>query len=275
MALHLIHKFAAAEDRFSESRFLAPRILGGQVQARVEGLVRAMHCTPEGFEGWGVFRPTGPATARLEGEATVAQSAAYLRLFPTLRLILVQPQQGRSWLALPANRSEAKQKFRLEGPQTVHLVVRGQAFEQVLARYDGSHFWFDRLDRGADPALPGFAARALRAFTPAEALARPGLTPEFREAYRMLFSPRPTPRPVVRCSEARLRQALEQGGGTLRSYVDQGDYWTTHWSTRDGEEHTSAIMKSDLTVLSAGICLDGEDQKFDLTSLVGVVENRE
>lgn len=271
MALHLIRKLAAAEERFGESRFLAPRLLGGQVRARIEGLVRVMRCTPEGFEGWGVFSPTGPATARLEREATLVQSAAYLRLLPSLRLILIQPQRGRSWLALPANRSEAKQKFGLDGPQRLHLVTRGQAFEQVLARYDGTSFWFDRVDRGADPALPGFAARALRAFTPAEGLSRPGLTPEFREAYRRLLSPQP----VAHCSEARLRRALEQGGGTLRSYLDQGDYWTTHWSTQDGEEHTSAIMKSDLTVLSAGICLDGEDQKFDLTSLVGVVENRE
>ena len=38
-----------------------------------------------------------------------------------------------------------------------------------------------------------------------------------------------------------------------------------------GREHTSAIAKDNLTVLSAGICLAGGDQAFDLNSLVGVL----
>jgi hypothetical protein len=216
----------------------------------------------------------------------------YLRQLKSLRLILVQPLCGRSWLAVPSNRSEARQKLGLSRfsplsirggasvgqaePMvlTVHLVKQGRALEQVVARYDGANFWFEKLDRSADPTLPAFAAQELRKFTAPEQLRRPGLTPEFRAAYAMVY--RPAAPPVrVRCSESRLRRALERGGGTLHSLVDQGDYWTTRWSTRDGEMHSSAILKTDLTVLSAGICLSGEDQKFDLQSLVGVVERRD
>jgi hypothetical protein len=43
---------------------------------------------------------------------------------------------------------------------------------------------------------------------------------------------------------------------------------------RVGESHTSAISKQDLTVVTAGICLDDLDEEFDLQSLVGVVEQR-
>lgn len=44
--------------------------------------------------------------------------------------------------------------------------------------------------------------------------------------------------------------------------------------TAAGELHASAIAKRDLTVLSAGIRLDGEDRRFDPQPLVGVMEQR-
>lgn len=46
------------------------------------------------------------------------------------------------------------------------------------------------------------------------------------------------------------------------------------WSAADGEYHSSAISKESLTVISAGICLDGLDRDFDLQSLVGVIEQQ-
>jgi len=276
MMLKLIHQIAASEDRVRRSQILAPRVAGGKIRARVSGLICELAPTPNDFEGWGVFTAQGLRQARLEGEATLAQVSGYLRLLKSVRLILVQPLHGRSWLAMPANRSEARQKLGLSGPVAVHLVAQGRGFEQVVARFDGGNLWFEKIDRTADPARPGYAAKALRAYTAPEKLDLPGITPEFRAAYGMVFSPpKETTAPRIRCSESRLRQALEQGGGMLRSFVDQGAYWTTHWSTKDGETHTSAIMKSDLTVMSAGICLAGHDQQFDLQSLVGVVEQRD
>jgi hypothetical protein len=65
---------------------------------------------------------------------------------------------------------------------------------------------------------------------------------------------------------------LRFGGGDLHGFRDRGEFWLVEWLARDGQLHTSAIAKNDLTVISAGICLSGEDQKFDLQSLVGVVE---
>lgn len=44
------------------------------------------------------------------------------------------------------------------------------------------------------------------------------------------------------------------------------------WTTAEGDSHSSAISKADLTVISAGIGLSERDRDFDLQSLVGVVE---
>jgi hypothetical protein len=75
--------------------------------------------------------------------------------------------------------------------------------------------------------------------------------------------------------EGRLREALRTGGGEMRDFRDRGEYWLVEWTTADGQRHTSAIAKGDMTVISSGICLSGRDRDFDLQSLVGVIEGRD
>jgi hypothetical protein len=103
------------------------------------------------------------------------------------------------------------------------------------------------------------------------------MTPEMRTAYD-LAGQQTTEFSALqqqRRDETRLRQALQMGGGELQGFRERSDSWLVEWTTTDGIRHTSAISKTDLTVISAGICLSGEDEKFDLQSLVGVVEKRD
>ena len=76
-------------------------------------------------------------------------------------------------------------------------------------------------------------------------------------------------------AETRLENALKQADGKLENYRDQGEYWQVEWRTIDGQLHSSAIDKRDLTVISSGICLSGRDRDFDLQSLVGVMDNQD
>lgn len=271
---HLIDKFADAEERLRETRFLAPRVAGGEVRTRVDGMVCTFKADPIGFEGWGIFKAQSDTVATLEEKASLPRVTSYLKLFKPFRVHLVQPLGGMTWLAYPVNAGDAKQRIGRVGPMKVHLVVQGRAFEQALCRWDGFSLWFEKRDNKGNPKAPGVLAKALRTLVPAEELDLPGCTPELRAAYRIVLeqSEAFAAKRRVRCSEERLRKALALGGGELRSFVDQGEYWTTHWTTGDGQHHTSAIHKSDLTVMSAGVCLSDEDEKFDLQSLVGVVE---
>jgi hypothetical protein len=101
-----------------------------------------------------------------------------------------------------------------------------------------------------------------------ETLHKRGLSREERDAYTLawalLFQ---AARSKV---EVRLSEALAHAGAELRSYIERGDAYVVTYEV-DGRQHVSTIRADDLSVMTAGICLAGQDQRFDLTSLVGVL----
>jgi len=282
----LLGRLSKAEEELRARRFLAPCVRGGRLRTNVAGLLYTFEPSPRDFEGWGLFRPDGEREARLVEKADLPRVAEYLSLFPRLRLRLAHRLRGATWLAYPANESDARQRFSPAAvrPLAVHLVEDGQEFEQALARSVGGAWLFEELDRRADPLDAERLRDAWREGAAPAALGWKGLTPEMCACYSLLYrreelarvrSRLREERRRERTDEGRLRGALRFGGGDLRSYRDRGDHWLVEWATRDGERHTSAISKDDLTVISAGVCLSGEDEKFDLQSLVGVVERGE
>ncbi|MCA9790963.1 MAG: hypothetical protein KC910_04180, partial [Candidatus Eremiobacteraeota bacterium] len=187
-----------------------------------------------------------------------------------LRLRLVLNLFGSLWLAYPSNESDARQRFGLCQPLPVALVSEGQAFEPILARHDGSGFWFDQIDRREHPRHAEQLRQALSLGKLGPELSWADMTPEMVTVYTIVAE-RLHALGQGR-DEARLKRALATGGGELLGFTERDDHWVVEWIDSRGQRHTSAISRSDLTVLSAGICLAGEDEKFDLESLVGVVE---
>ena len=277
----LIGDLGAKTDAQVGRRMLAPVVRGGAVRARIDGLVCTLRVTPEGYEGWGVFEITSPTTARLVEPAGFLEVERYLEPLPSLRLWLARPLGGLSWLAVAANASDARQRYGLTRPVIVRLVHEGRQLERVIARWDGATWWAHELDLRPDPAHIEALRDALSQHTPPERLRLSGLTPEHRRAYALahhhghLAALEHAAREADRRAQAdahRLRRALAQAGGVLDDFEDRGDLWLVRWHTEGDEHHESAIAKHDLTVLSAGICLSGEDEVFDLQALVGVVE---
>lgn len=270
----LISELAAAEDETRRRQLLAPCLPGGKIRVRVAGLILSLQPSPPAFEGWGIFTAVQERTADLVQEADLPLVLRYLERLPSLRVRLVCPLQGRTWLAYPAGESDARQRGWAARPLPVHLVDEGAPFEGIVARHDGRSWWFEDLDRRADPRLPEGLRRALADVVPPEDLRLAGLTPEMRTTYTLATQQDPGFEALRtrRGDERRLRRALEVGGGALHGFVDRGDYWVVEWATAEGDRHTSAISRDQLTVLSAGICLDERDRDFDLQSLVGVME---
>lgn len=233
----LLTYFINTEQELCQSDFLAPCVRQGCLRIHINGMPYTLNLKGWPFEGWGLFRPASFETATLVKEADLADVGRYLQRLPACRLYLVGRLQHRSWLAYPINVSDTRRRLGIVKPMVVHLVMDGGAFDSVIARWDGHTFWFDRLDRRADMAiqLRQSAAKGIRC----DALAVKGLTSEGRTAYSL---------------------AMQRSDCSLETLDD----WPVHWTTADGDEHTTTITKEDLTVASAGICWGDCDRNFGL-----------
>jgi hypothetical protein len=260
----LLDRFAAAEERFGRSEFLAPALPGGAVQVRLEGIVCRLRLDGD-FSGWGVYRPTSPTTAALVRQATLAEQRRYLDLFPRRRVILCHRQRD-AWQAWPAHHGD--RRFGPPGLLPVRLVEEAQPFDIAQTRFDGVQSWFEQIDARADPAAAAHLRQALAALTPPEQVHRRGLSGEERAAYGVLFALRQ--QATRDHTEDRLRNALDHAGAELAGYVERADSYRVEYVV-DGEQHVSVVDRHDLSLQLAGICLNGEDRRFDLSSLVGVL----
>jgi hypothetical protein len=280
----LLDQLAILEST-TTSRFLAPCVPNGRVQVKIAGLVYAFMPRPRDFCGWGIFQPQNEKYAQLIKSASFFQVMEYLQHLPQLRLHLVEQIQEQIWFGFPVNLSEANQRFGVNSLLPIYLVNEGERFDTVSARTDGQSWWFEEVDRRADVRLAEQLRQALQAVTLPAQLKISKLTPELRESYEKAtyqaagFEKHYQQwREVIQANnkqreaKKRLQNALAMGGGELKDFQDKGAYWLVEWKTSYGASHTSAIAKKNLTVISAGICLDGQDRDFDLQSLVGVVE---
>jgi hypothetical protein len=274
-----IARLAAVEREFLRAHFLAPVVRGGGVRVRIGGAVCRVRIDPTDFEGWGVFLPVSHAEAMLDREATMGERRRYLDLLPRVRLVVCGTDGGQP-SAVPENRADAR--LSVGGQIDLRLAAEGEAglFDTVVSRFDGSQFWFDDGEASADPGAAAYLRQSMAGMTHPDRLDRLGLTGGQREAYgvayaRLAEAARRTREQRRRDREGRddqrMRQLLSHAGATLRDFAEgPGRTYRVTYDV-DGRRHTSVVGRNDFTVLSAGICLSGEDAKFDLGSLVGVL----
>jgi len=264
-----LERLAKAEEQAFAGEFLAPAIPGGVVQIRIAGVACRLKIEPDDFEGWGVFRMKSPTTAELVRPARLAERRQYLQLLPLLRLV-VCARDGNRWLGLPAHRADTR--FRIDGLVHVRLIEEVQLFEVIQARFDGAQCLYDGPEPGHDPGAAAYLREALVGMVEPEQLNRPGLTAEERAAYAINYAPRLQAELEARRDrvEDRLRAALTHAGAELKDYQERLDVYRVTYEV-DGRRHTSVIAQNDLSVQVAGICLSGQDRRFDLHSLVGVL----
>ncbi len=267
--LQTLKNLAAAENAFVDIEFLAPVLRGSGVAVKIAGVRCNVAIDPPDFQGWGVFRADSLTSAALLREATPTQRRNYLRLLPSVRLIVCGGKASTA-MALPANPSDTR--FYFAGPVFVQLCPKIDLFTTIMCRFYAAQFWFDSLDSRTDPAAAAYLRRELTNMTEPKNLSRRGVTRGERFAYAFEFSRRASAILADRRHRAdvRLKQALAHAGAILTDFSEDHDLFRVAYLV-DGRRHLSNVRKDDLTVQSAGICLAGQDRNFDLASLVGVL----
>jgi hypothetical protein len=258
----LITTFARAEEALRGQEFVAPLLRGGRARLRVRGLVCEL-AVAGARPGWWRCRMRDAHHAETVDEAMPWQRGDYLALWQALRLVLLHPLgEHGDWAALPLNPSDAWQRFGMRGPLVARLVENGQPFERVIARVEGRTLWYDDQDRRADPAIAESLRAALHAEQAAPNVAN--LSPGEQAAYALLA------RQHMRDhTEQRLIDALAIGGARLVGYEAADGGLRVTWAR--GTERNVALVSTSMDVVSAGICLSGQDERFDLASIIGVV----
>jgi hypothetical protein len=262
-------RLAQAEAAFLSAEFLAPVVRGRGVQVRIAGVRCSLHADPATFNGWGVFRPQSHSAATLVRNASAGERKRYLCLFPAVRLVVCALGKGQA-RAVADNPGD--HRFELSAPVVAKLAEGVEAFDTIIGRFDGGQFWFDQVDARADPAIAAFLRGRLADLTDPATVDRPGMGAGQRLAYAVAHASQIAAREADEAVSAtrRLNAALGHAGAALRDFSDLGDCFRVTY-TVDGHRHTSIVGKNDLTVRSAGICLSGLDEQFDLNSLVGVL----
>lgn len=276
MSIHdILNRLEDAERQFVGAEILAPIVSARGVMVRIAGVVCEINRVdglPRDFRGWAILRARSTREVEFMRTATLGESAQYRALLPSVRLILLE-RADHAWYAVAAQRGDTR--IRIEAPVRVELSEEGLArFETIIARFDGRWFWYDGCEASRNPALAAylgeqFAQRAEDGLpVPSEQLHASGLSREERDAYDFLRGA------LVKAQqdrvETRLRDALAHSEAELRSYLERDDAYVVNYVV-DGRNFVSTIRRDDFTVLTAGICLSGQDRRFDLTSLVGVL----
>lgn len=268
------------ERSFIGTELLAPILPGHPVRARVGGVVcvmRTRHLPQTLPDGFAVLQVVSDNMARFVRAATRREVDEYLKLFPAVRLIALAAREDGTWLTTPYGHYT---HHKYEGLIPLQRVMGNlEMMDVVKARFDGTVFWFEARAAGSTVRQANELRRELAKFDAdndeeplaADALRISGLVPEHRAAYALARAAQGAK--VDRVAN-RLQNALRHAGAEFRDYLLRDGAYVVHY-TVDGKPQTSLVRADDLTVQTAGICLNHTDRAFDLTSLVSVLREGE
>jgi hypothetical protein len=223
--------------------------------------------------GWWLMKPKSDFEAEVVGKPLPWQVVRYLQELPSIKVIAAHRLPGRAWLVYPWNSGDAQQRgwpflgFAPQ-PRALHLVSGAiRPFDVLIGRVLGSILLYDEPDRRL--LWAPVSAHLRKAFETdwKKPLRVKNASAEMRAVFtllqnRMLEEQKKT-------LGGRIEAALIYSGATLKAWTEWGQGYEVVW-THEGREYRT-ILRPDLFVESAGICLSGRDSDFNLSAIVHVM----
>jgi hypothetical protein len=264
--LDMISKIGKKETQLLKKVFISPIFSNTIVATRVDGIVYSFSI-PKIAGGWYQIKPDNVKSAKIIGTAEMSERDYYLRCLDRVRLVLVMKKDG-VYHGVP----DKANKFGFQVDDLLPVFLHDDTtmdFDRVIARFDGANLWFEAVDQVNDPAKADYLRNCMQKILEPQELKFSGLTLEERVAYTLRLTV--DKRLIVDKKKDGLKKAVEFAGGSFVNFVERGDHYSVTYLV-GGEEYTSYVAKDPAhSVISAGLCLQGNDRKFDLKSLVTVI----
>lgn len=264
--LKAIEELEEMESKVTDLEFISPVFNNEEVVTYLDGLVYKFKIKKT-EPGWYKVRPVNTNKARIVGEADIEEKEKYLKRLGKLRLTLTL-KRDKIFLAVP----DKNNKYGLPSNELIPVLLFDDSvldFDRIIARYDGANVWFESVDFNNDPTKADYLRESLEKHRDFKKLKVSNFTFEEKLSYtlRTAFDKK-----FLKSSkEDILRGDVEHAGGEFVRFTERSDHYSVTYRV-DGEEFTSHISKDDNhKVIAAGICLAGNDNLFDLKSLVTVV----
>lgn len=265
--LDIFKKFAEQENKITEMEFISPVFGNTIVAMRIHGVVYTLDIKPTD-PGWYVFKPVDFENATNDRDAGFDEIDQYLKKLPSIRLVTSYKLDG-VYYGLP----QKGNKFGFEQGTLLPIYLSDDNtldFEIVVCRFDGGNVWFDTADPNNDLMKGEYLRENYGNALVPDKLRFSGLTFEEKAAYAIKF--KMDKELQKKTAEKGIGGAVSHAGGELVSYRERKDSYSITYKV-DGEKFTSFISKDhSYNVISAGICLNGHDEAFDLKSLVSVIK---
>lgn len=268
-ASDLINRFGRQEKDLLRNQEIFSSFLptSEEIITRISNIVYRFKIQKLGRVGFGIFRAVDATTAHFIREADQDQINNYFKLLPQVKAIFAFKTDF--WYCMPQNIT-AYHKLGFNVVTPVFNADNIEPLDYFVGRYDGNGIWFEYLDPNCD----GNKIEALKECFKKKSLSKlKGLTPEDEVVFNLIFKKKEEQESVT--FEGRLKALFTKKNAVLDSFRERGQELEVKWKTKSGQPYTTWVKKSNLSVISAGICLDHEDHKFDLNSLIGIVSQGE